>query len=128
MSIAVVNKSIIKTGFMKLFIEIPFEKTILNSMIRKASKGHRFDGHNDRSACNSIVEWRSTKHFLNPDLEAVNRFKISLIFYLSKLVLIHLVIWFLVVVVVVKILPSNINHYLNHVSSCCQMRKLFWRF
>lgn len=38
-------------------------------MIRKASKGHRFDGHNDRSACNSIVEWRSIKHFLNPDLE-----------------------------------------------------------
>lgn len=54
---------------MKLFIEIPFEKTNLNSMKRKASKGHRFDGHNDRSACNSIVEWRSTKHFLNPDLE-----------------------------------------------------------
>lgn len=51
---------------MKLFIEIPFEKTNLNSMIRKASKGHRFDGHNDRSACNSIVEWRSIKHFFEP--------------------------------------------------------------
>lgn len=71
-SIAVINKSIFKTGFMKVFIEIPFQKTILNSMIRKASKEHRFGGHNDRRGCNSMVECMAIyKTFLNRDLEVI---------------------------------------------------------
>lgn len=55
MLIVVVNKSIIKIGFMKFFIEILFEKINLNSMIWKVLKGYWFDGYNDRSVCNSIV-------------------------------------------------------------------------
>lgn len=119
MLIVVVNKSIIKIGFMKFFIEILFEKIILNSMIWKGLKGYWFDGYNDRSVCNSIVEWWFIKYFLNLDFEVVNCFKISLIFYFSKLVLIYFVIWFFVVVVVVKILFLNINYYLNYVLFCC---------
>lgn len=51
MLIVVINKSIIKIGFMKFFIEILFEKIILNSMIWKVLKGYWFDGYNDRSVC-----------------------------------------------------------------------------